>query len=115
MSEAAHSDEAPQLAARYEARLRAEYPHSGAVEFIEAYHVVHRRHDASRALRLLRQAQEVARRVNEPGITTMAEQTAAMLRSPAPPPLLDLLAGLGGRGTRRGRRRMVDEVFVQLA
>jgi len=113
--EAAHSEEAPQLAARYEARLQTEYPHSGAVEFIEAYHAVHHRHDSSRALGLLRQAQEVARRANEPGIATMAEQIAALLRSPAPPPFLDLLAGLGGRGKRRGRRRVLDEVFAELA
>ena len=113
--DAAHSEEAPQLAARYEARLRAEYSQSGAVELIEAYHAVHRRPDASRALRLLRQAQEVARQANEPGIATMAEQIAALLRSPAPPPFFDLLAGLGGRGARRGRRRVLDEVFAELA
>src|SRR5215467_11714592 len=113
--EAAHSEEAPQLAARYEARLRAEYSHSGAVELIEAYHAVHRRPDASRALRLLRQAQEVARQANEPGIATMAGQIAALLRSPAPPPFFDLLAGLGGRDKRRGRRRVLDEVFAELA
>jgi len=113
--EAANGAEAPQLAARYEARLRAECPHSGAVEFIDAYHAVHRRHDASRALRLLRQAQEAARQANEPGIATMAGQIAALLRSPAPPPFFDLLAGLGGRGKRRGRRRVLDEVFAELA
>ena len=27
----------------------------------------------------------------------------------------DLLAGLGGRGTRRSRRRVLDEVFAELA
>jgi hypothetical protein len=113
--DAAHSEEAPQLAACYEARLRAEYSQSGAVELIEAYHAVHRRHDASRALRLLRQAQEMARQANEPGIATMAEQIAALLRSPAPPPFFDLLAGLGGRGARRGRRRVLDEMFAELA
>jgi hypothetical protein len=113
--EAAMSEEAPQLAARYEARVRAEYPQSGAVECIEASHAMHRRHDASRALRLLRQAQEVARRANEPGIATMAEQIAALLRSPVPPPFFDLLAGLGGRGKRRGRRRVLDEVFAEVA
>jgi len=113
--EAANSEEAPQLAARYEARLRAEYPHSGAIEFIDAYHAIHRRHDASRALRLLRRAQEVARQANEPGIATMAEHIAALLRSPAPPPFLDLLAGLGGREKRGGRRSVLDDVFAELA
>jgi hypothetical protein len=113
--EAANSAEAPQLAARYEAHLRAEYPHSGAIEFIDAYHAIHRRHDASRALRLLRRAQEVARQANEPGIATMAEQIAALLRSPAPPPFLELLAGLGGREKRGGRHRVLDEVLAELA
>ena len=45
----------------------------------------------------------------------MAEQIAALLRSPAPPPFFDLLAGLGGRGARRGRRRVLDEMVAELA
>lgn len=111
--EAANSEEAPQIAARYEARLRAEYPHSGAIEFIEAYHAAHRRHDLSKALRLLRQAQQVARQANETGIATMAQQVAEMLHSPATS-LLDLLAAAGGRGKRRGRRSLLDDVLDEL-
>jgi hypothetical protein len=57
----------------------------------------------------------VARQANEPGIATMAEHIAALLRSPAPPPFLELLAGLGGREKRGGRHRVLDEVLAELA
>jgi len=110
--EAAHGEEAPNIAARYEARLRAEYPHSGGVEFIEAYYAVHRRHDTSRALRLLQQAQRTARQANETGIATLAEQVAKLLQSPSRS-LLDLLASASGRGKRRGRG-VLDDALAEL-
>ena len=107
--EAANSEQAPDVAARYEARLRAEYPRSGGVEFIEAYHAAGGRRDVSRALRLLRQAQHIARQANEHGIAELAEQIAAVLQAP-PRGLFDLLAPAGGR---RGRR-LLDKVLDEL-
>jgi tetratricopeptide (TPR) repeat protein len=109
--EAANNAKAPEVAARYAARLRAEHPHSGGVEFTEAYQA-HQRHDASRALRLLQQAQRLARQANETGIATLAEQVAGLLQTPARS-LFDLLALPGGRGKRRGRN-LVDELLDEL-
>jgi tetratricopeptide (TPR) repeat protein len=109
--EAANNAKAPEVAARYAARIRAEYPHSGGVEFTEAYQA-HQRHDASRALRLLQQAQRLARQANETGIATLTEQVAGLLQTPARS-LFDLLAPPGGRGKRRGRN-LVDELLEEL-
>ena len=97
--------------ARYAARLRAEHPHSGGVEFTEAFHA-HQRHDSSRALRLLQQAQRLARQAHETGIATLAEQVAGLLQTPARS-LFELLAPPGGHGTRRGRN-LVDEELEEL-
>ena len=110
--EAANGAGAPNIAARYEARVRAEYPHSGGVEFIDAYHAVHRRHDTSRALRLLHQAQRTARQANETGIATLAEQVATVLQTPTSS-LLDLLAPASRRGKRRGRS-VLDHILAEL-
>ncbi len=110
--EAAYGEQAPAMAARYEAQLRAEHPHSGGGELLEAYQAVHDRSDVARALRLLRQAQRTARQANEPGIAELAEQIAEVLQSP-PRSLFDLLAPPGGRRGRRGRRlldRWLDEL-----
>jgi hypothetical protein len=109
--EAANNAKAPEVAARYAARIRAEHPHSGGVEFTEAYQA-HHRHDSSRALRLLQQAQRVARQANETGIATLAEQVARLLQTPARA-LVDLLVPPGGRGKRRGRN-LVDELLDDL-
>jgi len=106
--EAAHNAKAPEIAARYAAWFRAEHPHSGGVEFTEAFHA-HQRHDCSRALRLLQQAQRLARHAHETGIATLAEQVAGPLQTPARS-LFELLSPPGGRGTRRGRN-LVDELL----
>jgi len=105
---AAHDEQAPDVVARYEAQLRAEHPRSGGVEFLEAYHAVHRQRDISRALRLLRQAQRTARQANEPGIAALAEQVADLLQSPARS-LFDLCAPAGGRR----RRRLLNEIDAE--
>jgi len=107
--EAANSEQASDMAARYEAQLRAEHPHSGGVEFMEAYHVAQGRRDVSRALRLLRQAQHTARQANEHGIAELAGQIAEVLQSPARS-LFDLLAPTGGRRGRRLLDRLLDEI-----
>jgi tetratricopeptide (TPR) repeat protein len=109
--EAANTAKAPEVATRYAARIRAEHPHSGGVEFTEAYQA-HHRQDSSRALRLLQEAQRVARQANEAGIATLAEQVAALLQTPARS-FFDLLARPGGRGTRRGRN-LFDELLDEL-
>jgi tetratricopeptide (TPR) repeat protein len=109
--EAANNAKAPEVAARYAARIRAEHPHSGGVEFTEAYQA-HHRHDSSRALRLLQQAQCVARQAHETGIATLAEQVAGLLQTPARS-LFDLLVPPGGRGKRRGRN-LFDELLEEL-
>jgi tetratricopeptide (TPR) repeat protein len=107
--EAANSEQAPDMAARYEAQLRAEHPHSGGVEFMEAYHAAQDRRDVSRALRLLRQAQRTARQANEHGIAELAGQIAEVLQSPARS-LFDLLAPTGGRRGRRLLEELLDEI-----
>jgi tetratricopeptide (TPR) repeat protein len=107
--EAANSEQAPNIAARYEAQLRAEHPHSGGVEFMEAYHAVQGRRDVSRALRLLRQAQHTARQAHEHGIAELAGQIAEVLQSPARS-LFDLLAPTGGQRGRRLLDRGWDEI-----
>jgi tetratricopeptide (TPR) repeat protein len=107
--EAANSEQAPDVAARYEARLRTEHPRSGGVEFIEAYHAASGRRDMSKALRLLRQAQHIARQAHEHGIAELAGQIAAVLQAP-PRGLLDLLTPAGGRHGRR----LLDKVLEEL-
>ena len=107
--EAANSEQAPDMAARYEAQLRAEHPHSGGVEFMEAYHAAEDRRDVSRTLRLLRQAQRTARQANEHGIAELAGQITEVLQSPARS-LFDLLAPAGGRRGRRLLEELGDEI-----
>jgi hypothetical protein len=102
--EAASSEQATDLAARYAARLRAEHPHSGGVEYVDAFHAAHDRHDQARAIRLLRQAQRTARQANETGIAELAERVEQVLTSPLPP-LFDLL---NAAGSRRGRNPLLD-------
>jgi tetratricopeptide (TPR) repeat protein len=102
--EAAGSEQATDLAARYAARIRAEHPHSGGVEYIDAFHAAHDRHDQARAIRLLRQAQRTARQANETGIAELAERVEQVLKSPLPL-LFDLLNAAGGR---RGRNPLLD-------
>jgi tetratricopeptide (TPR) repeat protein len=102
--EAATSEQATDIAAHYEARLRAEHPHSGGVQFIEAYHAVHDRRDPARAIRLLHQAQQTARQANESGIAELAEHIADDLRSPIRS-LFDLFSQPRGR---RGRNPLLD-------
>lgn len=88
--DAAIDAEAPEVAAHYEARLRAEHPHSGAVPYVDAYHAVHDRNDHARAIRLLRQARQTAQRANEKGIANVAEQAERVLTTP-PDPLFGLM------------------------
>jgi hypothetical protein len=107
--EAANREQAVEVAAPYAARLRAEHPSSGGVEFVEAFRAAHDRRDVSRALRLLRQAQRLASQANESGIATLAERTAGLLQSPAMP-LFDLLNQAGGRRGRRLLDAFLDEL-----
>lgn len=88
--DAAIDAEAPEVAAHYEARLRAEHPHSGAVPYVDAYHAACDRNDHARAIRLLRQARQTAQRANEKGIAHVAEEAERVLTTP-PDPLFGLL------------------------
>ena len=88
--DAANQAKARDVAAHYEARLRAEHPHSGAVAYADAYHAAHDRDDPDRTIRLLRRAQHTARRANEEGIADLAEEIESILSMPLDP-LFDLL------------------------
>ena len=87
--DAANQAKARDVAAHYEARLRAEHPHSGAVAYADAYHAAHDRDDPDRTIRLLRRAQHTARRANEEGIADLAEEIESILSMPLDP-LFDL-------------------------
>ena len=88
--DAANTAKATDVAAHYEARLRAEHLHSGAVAYVDAYHTAHDRGDPARAIRLLRRAQQTARRANEQNIADLAEEAESFLGAPIDP-LFDLL------------------------
>ena len=88
--DAANQAKARDVAAHYEARLRAEHPHSGAVAYVDAYHAARDRDDPDRAIRLLRRAQHAARRANEEGIADFAEKIESILSMPLDP-FFDLL------------------------
>ena len=88
--DAANQAKARDVAAHYEARLRAEHSHSGAVAYVDAYHAAHDRDDPDRTIRLLRRAQHTARRANEEGIADLAEEIESILSMPLDP-LFDLL------------------------
>lgn len=80
--DAANKANARDVAARYEARLRAEHPRSGAVAFVDAYHAAHDRDDPARAVRLLRRAQQAARQANEDRLAEYAEEVELILTTP---------------------------------
>ncbi len=88
--DAANQAKARDVAAHYEARLRAEHPHSGAAAYVDAYHAARDRDDPDRAIRLLRRAQHAARRANEEGIADFAEKIESILSMPLDP-FFDLL------------------------
>ena len=105
--DAAIDAEAPDVAAHYEARLRAEHPHSGAVPYVDAYHAVHDRNDHARAIRLLRRARQTAQRANEKSLANLAQEAERMLTTP-PDPIFDLLNLFGNAEEdefRESRRR----------
>ena len=83
--DAANTAKAPDVAAHYEARLRAEHPNSGAVAYVDAYRVAHERDDPDRAIRLLRKAQQTARRADEKAIADLAEEVITLPHHPARP------------------------------
>ena len=87
--DAANAVKAPDVAAHYEARLRAEHPNSGVADYVDAYHAAHDQDDPDRAIRLLRKVQRTARRADEEGIADLAEEVIMLLTTP-----LDPLAGL---------------------
>ena len=93
--DAANAAKAPDVAAHYEARLRAEHPNSGAVDYVEAYHTAHDRDDPDRAIRLLRKVRQTARRAGEESIADLAEEIITLLTTPFDP-LAGLLKLFGG-------------------
>ena len=95
--DAANQAKARDVAAHYEARLRAEHPHSGAVAYVDAYHAARDQDDPDRAIRLLRRAQHTARRANEESIVDLAEEIESILSTPLNP-LFDLLNRFGPSG-----------------
>ncbi|NJN82607.1 MAG: tetratricopeptide repeat protein [Caldilineaceae bacterium] len=73
-----HGEDA--LAELYEARIREEEPRSGGVEYVDAFHASQSDDSAARnkALRLIRKAQRVAQKAQEPGIEEMADRVEAL-------------------------------------
>jgi tetratricopeptide (TPR) repeat protein len=74
-----YEEGAKDLAKQYEARIRNEVPGCGAVEYVEAHRLYHERHDLQGALRLIRKAKQIARKVNDAGVLAQAEETETML------------------------------------
>jgi tetratricopeptide (TPR) repeat protein len=101
--ELAQIHEADHLAEQYAQRIRQEVPHSGAVEYIDAFAAANQGGNRSQALRLIRKSQRVARKAGESGLADRGAEIEDVLNGNLAPGLLggmdpDALEGFpGGR------------------
>jgi len=104
VQQAAHHNELGAVANRYEKRLRAEFPHSGAIEFLEATEIFLKTPNRkSAALALLRNGRAAAQKAKEPQIEELINDFELFVKNPpqlnpfadGPGGLLDLLGSLG--------------------
>jgi tetratricopeptide (TPR) repeat protein len=77
--EAAYGKGSKDLIEWYELRIRDEVPGSGAVEYLDAHHLYHKQRDVKGAQKMLRRAQQVARKANDAGVLSRIEMIEGIL------------------------------------